>query len=182
MNIYLEDWSNGFKNERSYVYDFLSFLSSQNVLRIMLPDTLGTLYPLEVYEYVKEIKSKYNSIHFDFHPHNDYGLGTINVLEAIRANIDGVHVTVNCLGERTGNASLAQVIANIHDHLKLKTQIKEKALFSLSRVVETFSGKRLAENEPIVGEDVFTQTAGIHADGDKKGKLYHSFFRPIQIW
>ena len=174
INVYLEDWSNGFISERNYVYELIDFLSTQSVHRIMLPDTLGILYPTQVYQFISEIKQKYPNQHFDFHPHNDYGLGTANVLEAVRANIDGIHVTMNCLGERTGNASLAQVVAGIHDHFHLKTTVKEEALFSLSRVVETFSGKRLAANEPIVGEDVFTQTAGIHADGDKKGKLYQS--------
>ena len=178
VNVYLEDWSNGFISERDYVWEILNFLATQSIVRIMLPDTLGILYPLHTYQYISEIKEKFPKQHFDFHPHNDYGLGTANVLEAVRANIDGIHVTMNCLGERTGNASLAQIIAGVHDHFNFKTQIQENALFSLSRVVETFSGKRLAANEPIIGEDVFTQTAGIHADGDKKAKLYQSKLEP----
>ncbi len=178
VNVYLEDWSNGWQHDQQYIYDFIHFLSGIPIKRIMLPDTLGILYPIQVYHAVTDIKAKFPSIHFDFHPHNDYGLGTINVLEAVRAGVNGVHVTVNCLGERTGNASLAQVVAGLHDHLNMNININEKSLFSLSRVVESFSGKRLSANEPIVGEDVFTQTAGIHADGDKKGKLYQSALDP----
>jgi D-citramalate synthase len=56
--------------------------------------------------------------------------------------------------------------------LKVKTGVVEKEITSASRLVEVFSGKRISANRPIVGEDVFTQTAGIHADGDKKGNLY----------
>ncbi|MDH5716721.1 MAG: 2-isopropylmalate synthase [Spirochaetia bacterium] len=178
VNIYLEDFSNGYRNSRNYVYEIIAFLLKNPVKRIMLPDTLGIFYPSEVYESLKDLTERYPRAHFDFHPHNDYGLATINVLEAIRAGANGIHCTVNCLGERAGNASLAEVVVNIHDNLKLKTKINEKSLISLSRVVETFSGKRIAPNAPVTGEDVFTQTAGIHADGDKKGGLYETVLAP----
>jgi D-citramalate synthase len=181
VNVYLEDWSNGWLHSREYMFAFLDFLVTQPVGRIMLPDTLGVLYPTQVAEAIAAITRRYPANHFDFHPHNDYGLGTVNVLEAIRAGAHGVHTTVNCLGERTGNASLAEVVAGIHDHLQLKTTVNEKSLYQLSRTVETFSGKRLAANAPIVGEDVFTQTAGIHADGDKKGGLYESRLLPARF-
>lgn len=178
VNVYLEDWSNGYRDSRNYVYDLIELLCETSTRRIMVPDTLGVMYPTEVNEAITDLTYRYKDCHFDFHPHNDYGLGTINVLEAIRAGASGVHTTVNCLGERAGNASLAEVAANIRDQLKLKTQIAEKHLFLISRVVETFSGKRLSHNSPITGEDVFTQTAGIHADGDKKGGLYESTLAP----
>jgi D-citramalate synthase len=181
VNVYLEDWSNGFNDSKDYVMSLVGFLSKLEVQRVMLPDTLGILYPTQVFQFVTEIKTVFPKVHFDFHAHNDYGLGTINTLEAIRAGAGGIHCTVNCLGERTGNASLAEVIAGIHDHLNLKTNISEKHLFLASRVVETFSGKRLADNAPIVGEDVFTQTAGIHADGDKKAGLYESNLMPVRF-
>ena len=181
VNVYLEDFSNGYKNSKDYVRETIRFLCSQNVSRIMLPDTLGVLYPKDVYECICDIKNSFPEQHFDFHPHNDYGLGTANVLEAIRAGANGVHTTINCLGERTGNASLAQVVAGLRDHLSMETDVQESQLYSISRIVETFSGKRLSANEPIVGEDVFTQTAGIHADGDKKGGLYKSVLAPSRF-
>ena len=180
-NVYLEDWSNGYQKSKDYVIETIRFLIGLGVKRIMLPDTLGILYPRQVFDYIQEIKEMFPKQHIDFHPHNDYGLGTANVLEAVRAGVNGVHTTVNCLGERTGNASLAQVSTGIHDHLKLKTNIQENQLFHVSRIIETFSGKRLSANEPIVGEDVFTQTAGIHADGDQKGGLYHNSLAPSRF-
>lgn len=178
FNVYLEDWSNGYKDSRDYVYEMLDFLTQLDTARVMLPDTLGVMYPSQVHEAFTDLLQRYPQQHFDFHPHNDYGLGTINVLEAIRAGAKGVHVTVNCLGERAGNASLSEVSTNIHDQLGIKTSINEKSLHTVAHVVETFSGKRLAHNAPIVGEDVFTQTAGIHADGDKKGGLYENPLMP----
>ena len=138
----------------------------------MLPDTLGILYSSQVYEFIKEILARYPNLHFDFHAHNDYGLATANTFMAIEAGIKGVHCTVNGMGERTGNAPLDEVVVGLHDFLKIKTGIKEKHLFHLSKTVEAFSGQRIAFNKPISGFNVFTQTAGIHADGDKKGNLY----------
>src|SRR6185312_3766946 len=84
-NVYLEDWSNGMRHSKDYVFQYLDFLSKQPVRRIMLPDTLGILIPSEVFEFVSEIVKRYPVIHFDFHGHNDYDLGTANVLEAVKA-------------------------------------------------------------------------------------------------
>src|SRR6185295_19760371 len=66
-NVYLEDWSNGMRHSKEYVFQYLDFLTKQPVKRIMLPDTLGILIPSEVYEYVSSIVQRYPGIHFDFH-------------------------------------------------------------------------------------------------------------------
>ena len=79
-NVYLEDWSNGMRHSPEYVFQYLDFLSAQPVKRILLPDTLGILIPSETFEYISAIVNRYPTIHFDFHAHNDYYLGTANVL------------------------------------------------------------------------------------------------------
>jgi len=178
-NVYLEDWSNGMRHSRDYVFAYLDFLSTQPVKRIMLPDTLGILIPAEVYEFISAIKQRYPNVHFDFHAHNDYDLGTANVLEGIKAGASGIHLTVNGMGERAGNAPLASAVAVLNDFVpEVKTAVVEESLYRVSKLVETFSGFRVPDNKPVVGENVFTQTAGIHADGDKKNKLYFSDLMP----
>jgi (R)-citramalate synthase len=178
-NVYLEDWSNGMRHSKEYVFEYLDFLTTQPIKRIMLPDTLGVLTPHEVETFISEIIKRYPNIHFDFHAHNDYDLGTANVLQALRAGVHGVHLTVNGMGERAGNAPLASAIAVINDFMpNFKTSVHEKSLYSVSKLVETFSGVRIPMNKPVVGENVFTQTAGIHADGDKKNKLYFNDLMP----
>jgi D-citramalate synthase len=178
-NVYLEDWSNGMRNSPDYVFQYLDFIAAQPVKRVMLPDTLGILTPDEVTDFIGQIIPKYPGIHFDFHGHNDYDLGTANVLEAVKSGVHGIHLTVNGMGERAGNAPLASAVAVLHDFLpKVKTGVVEKSLYQVSRLVETFSGFRIPDNKPIVGENVFTQTAGIHADGDKKNNLYHNDLMP----
>lgn len=178
-NVYLEDWSNGMRNSPEYVFKYLDFLSTQPVKRIMLPDTLGILEPNEVKHFLQLIIPRYPHCHFDFHGHNDYDLGTANVLEAIKAGAHGIHLTINGMGERAGNAPLASAVAVLHDFLpNVKTGVAEKSLYQVSKLVETFSGFRVPVNKPVVGENVFTQTAGIHADGDKKNNLYYNDLLP----
>ena len=179
-NVYLEDWSNGMRNSEEYVFQYLDFLTKQPVDRILLPDTLGVLTPSETYEYFLKITAKYPESHFDFHAHNDYDLGVANAMEALKAGADGLHLTINGMGERAGNAPMASVVAVINDFFKdeVEIQVKETSLYSVSKLIETFSGVRIPSNKPVVGDNVFTQTAGIHADGDNKNNLYFNDLMP----
>jgi len=178
-NVYLEDWSNGMRNSPEYVFAFLDFLSTQNISRVLLPDTLGVLTPSETSQYLATIVARYPKLHFDFHGHNDYDLGVANAMEAVKAGVHGLHLTVNGMGERAGNAPLASVVAVLNDFVPtVTTNIKEKALYKVSQLVATFTGFRIPANKPIVGANVFTQTAGIHADGDSKKNLYFNDLLP----
>lgn len=178
VNVYLEDWSNGMRESEDYVYFMVDSLKDESIKRFMLPDTLGILNPNETFDFCRKMITRYPELHFDFHAHNDYDLAVANVFEAVKAGVKGIHVTVNGLGERAGNAPLSSVIALFHDHLNLKTKLQEDKINSVSKVVETYSGIRIPPNKPVVGENVFTQVAGIHADGDNKKNLYYNNLLP----
>ncbi len=178
VNVYLEDWSNGMRNSPDYTLSLVDFLSTQKVKRIMLPDTLGLLQPDEVASFLSQTTGRYPSLHFDFHAHNDYDLSIANVLQAIRNGAKGVHTTVNGLGERAGNAPLESVVAVIKDFTDFKLSVQENKIYRISKLIEQFSGLHIPYNKPVVGENVFTQTAGIHADGDNKKNLYFSDLLP----
>ncbi|MDU1903785.1 MAG: alpha-isopropylmalate synthase regulatory domain-containing protein [Dysgonomonas sp.] len=178
VNLYLEDWSNGILNSREYVYFMMDNLKDMPIDRFMLPDTLGILNPHTTMRSCRRMVRRYPELHFDFHAHNDYDLAVANVMVAVEVGVKGVHVTMNGLGERAGNATLSSVIAVLHDQLNIQTTIKENKLNRVSRVVETYSGLNVAANQPIVGENVFTQCAGIHADGDNKNNLYYNDLFP----
>ena len=177
-NVYLEDWSNGYRDSRDYVYELVEAIGEMEVAHVMLPDTLGVLSPKEVFDSVSDMCTRYPELTFDFHPHNDYGLATANAMAAVEAGVSTIHATVNCLGERAGNASLAEVAIVLRDKLGAEVMIDESKIHDISRMVENFSGKRVSANAPIIGADVFTQTSGIHADGDKKGRLYQTQLSP----
>ncbi len=171
-NIYLEDWSNGMLSSPDYVKFLIDGLTGVPIRRYLLPDTLGVLCPDQVTNFIGDIVRDYPDRHFDFHGHNDYGLATANTLAAVDAGAKGVHCTVNGMGERAGNTSLDEVVVCLHDFAKQKTNVSEIALHRISETVEVFSGRRIASNKAVTGANVFTQTAGIHADGDKKENLY----------
>lgn len=177
VNVYLEDWSNGMQNSKEYVLFLLDGLKDTGIKRFMLPDTLGIMNPDLIFEYLSEMTSSYPGLHFDSHLHNDYDLAIGNTFYAIKAGVSGIHTTVNGLGERTGNTPLASVVGLI-DHLAFTTNVVEGKLNQISQLVEAFSGVSIPSNKPIVGEHVFTQTCGVHADGDNKGNLYFNELMP----
>ena len=148
VNLYLEDWSNGMKDSPFYVYQVMDALCDIGIRRFMLPDTLGIMNPLQCIEYFRKMIKR------------------------------GLHVTVNGLGERCGNAPLSSVQVILKDQFNAKTNIREDKLNDISRLVESYSGIAVAPNQPIIGDNVFTQVAGVHADGDKKNGLYQNALVP----
>lgn len=178
INLYLEDWSNGMRNSHDYVCFMLDSLKGFPVKRFMLPDTLGILNPDDTFKFCKDMVVSYPDYRFDFHAHNDYDLATGNVYSALKAGIRGLHATVNGLGERAGNVPLSSVLGVILDHLNLKVSLNEKKLYLVSKLVESFSGIRIPANRPLIGDNVFTQTCGVHADGDNKDNLYFNDLLP----
>ena len=172
VNLYLEDWSSGMKDSPDYVFKMMDALVESGIKRFLLPDTLGILNPMEVTKYFGQMVERYPDTKFEFHAHNDYDLAVANSLAAVVSGASGLHVTVNGLGERCGNAPLASVQAILKDQRGIETSIREDRLGEISRLVEGYSGIAIAPNQPIVGENVFTQVAGVHADGDNKDNLY----------
>ena len=178
VNVYLEDWSNGMLHSPDYVYGMIDALRSEPIRRFMIPDTLGVLNPDNCFRFCADMVARYPDLHFDFHPHNDYDLAVANIMSAVKAGVRGIHTTVNGLGERAGNAPLSSVVAVLNDHLKAENAIVEKKINHVSRMVETYTGIHIPINKPVVGENVFTQCAGIHADGDNKDNLYYNDLLP----
>lgn len=172
VNVYLEDWSNGMKDSPEYVFAFVDALQNEGIKRFMLPDTLGILNPMQTADFFRQMTERYPQLHFDFHAHNDYDLATSNVLAAVMNGCMGIHTAVNGLGERAGNAPLSSVQAILKDHTDCDTSIDEGMLNEVSRMAENLSGIAVPPNKPIIGESVFTQVAGVHADGDNKNNLY----------
>lgn len=178
VNLYLEDWSNGMIDSPEYVFGMVDALKDSGIDRFMLPDTLGILNPEQAFTLCSQMVARYPNLHFDFHGHNDYDLAVANSMAAVRAGVSGVHVSVNGLGERTGNTPVASVVCILNDHLKTPNTVDESQLTQVCRYVESISGIRIPENRPVIGDAVFTQSAGIHADGDKKGHLYENPLLP----
>ena len=178
VNLYLEDWSSGIKDSRDYVYFMMDGLKEAGIERFLLPDTLGIMTPDQAKEGLAMMTSRYSGQRFDFHAHNDYDLAVADSVAAVQGGATGLHTTINGLGERAGNAPLASVQAVLKDHYGISTNVDESKLNEISHLVESYSGIGVPPNKPVVGESVFTQVAGVHADGDNKDNLYCNSLLP----
>jgi 2-isopropylmalate synthase len=131
---------------------------------INVPDTVGVIVPSGMKDLISEIR-KAITIDIDVHCHNDFGLAVANSLAAVEGGGDQVQVTINGLGERAGNADLAETVMSLHSIYGAKTNINTEYLLETSRMVERYTGVRIPPIMPIVGENAFAHESGIHTHG-----------------
>ncbi len=131
---------------------------------INVPDTVGVSVPSATYKLIGEIASNVK-IPIDVHCHNDFGLAVANSLSAVEAGASQVQVTINGLGERAGNADLAETVMGLHSLYGAKTNIKTQHIVETSHLVERFTGVKMPPTMPIVGENAFAHESGIHTHG-----------------
>jgi len=140
-----------------------------------LPDTVGIMIPKSTFKFVEEIKSVVKTP-ISIHCHNDFGLAVANSLAAVEAGAEQVHVAVNGLGERAGNASLEEVVMALQVLYKYKTGVNSRLIYSTSRMVATLTGIAVQANKALVGENAFAHESGIHTRGVTEKPLT---FEPI---
>jgi len=175
VNLYFEDWSHGQLKSPEHLKKMLdAFSGDDEVNRIMLCDTMGLLNPDQVKDFILETFEQYPKGRFDFHAHNDRSLGVANTLAAVNAGIRRVHVTVNGLGERTGNVSLDEAIANLH-YEGYRTNVNELMMYKLRILIEAFSRQRCAPNKAVTGRNATIHVAGVH---QRHAEIYQLVFQP----
>ncbi|HTX43405.1 MAG TPA: 2-isopropylmalate synthase, partial [Methanocella sp.] len=129
-----------------------------------LPDTVGVASPVTMKRLTAEVYEKVK-IPIAVHCHNDFGLAVANSLAAVEAGAQQVQVTMNSLGERAGNADLAQTVMSLHSIYNARTSVKTEYLVEAARVVERFSGIPISPTQPVVGANAFSHESGIHSHG-----------------
>lgn len=152
------------RTEDDYLLKVYKAVEDVGVDIINVPDTVGVLTPLIAKSLVENLKSKLKtpiSVHF----HNDFGLATANTLMAIEAGANQAHVTVNGIGERSGNASLEEVVISLLVPYGINVNIDTKQLYNLSDFVGRITGIKMPLNKPIVGQNAFAHESGIHVHG-----------------
>lgn len=131
---------------------------------VNIPDTVGVMTPAAMKELiakiVKEVKAP-----IDVHCHNDFGLAVANTLAAVEAGASQVQVTVNGMGERAGNADLAQTVMALEAVYGIETGVETRRLVETSRLVSRHAGIAVPPAQPVVGENAFAHESGIHAHG-----------------
>ncbi|MCP1392404.1 MAG: 2-isopropylmalate synthase [Euryarchaeota archaeon] len=132
---------------------------------INIPDTVGVAIPTIFYTMVKEICSSTKNMVVDVHCHNDFGLAVANSLAAFEAGAREVQVAANGLGERAGNANLAETVMCLHSMYGAETSINTPYLVETAKLVERLSEVRISRTAPIVGDNAFAHESGIHSHG-----------------
>lgn len=133
--------------------------------RINIPDTVGVMHPFKTYELIKDIVAVTGDKIVSMHCHNDFGLATANSIAGVYAGARQVHVTVNGIGERAGNASLEEVVMSLKKLMGYEVNIKTWLLYETSRMVAELSGISVPFFKAVVGDNAFGHEAGIHVHG-----------------
>ena len=143
---------------------------------INVPDTVGVITPPGMSYLITELK-KVTKVPLAVHCHNDLGLAVSNSLAAIKAGAKQVHVCVNGLGERSGNAALEEVAMNIFANYSIEV-IDLSKIGSVSKLVSRLTGYPIPYNKPIVGRNAFAHESGIHVHGVLNNSSTYEAFLP----
>ena len=152
------------RTERDFLYEVIDSAVSAGADFVDIPDTVGVLTPYHTKDLITELLDKF-SIPFSVHFHNDFGLATANTLTALECGVSQAHVTVNGLGERTGNCSLEELVIALKLAYGIDLALDTTRLYSLSNLVGRFTGVKMPVNKPIVGANAFAHESGIHVHG-----------------
>jgi len=136
--------------------------TSEGADRVTPCDTVGILTPERTYKFYSELKDAFPDITLGAHCHDDFGMAVANSIAALQAGVDEVHVTVNGLGERAGNAALEEVIVSLKLLYNVETSIKTENLYDTSLLISRLTGISVQPNKAIVGENAFVHESGIH--------------------
>lgn len=152
------------RTERDFLYEVFNSVVDAGADFLDVPDTVGILTPIMTHEIISDIKDNFStpiSVHF----HNDFGLATANTLTAIECGANQAHVTINGLGERTGNCSLEELVMALKSAYGIDLGLDTTRLYSLSNLVGRLTGVKMPVNKPIVGDNAFAHESGIHVHG-----------------
>lgn len=152
------------RTEKDFLFDVFSKVCDAKADFLDVPDTVGVLTPKDTRLLISDVVKTFNipvSVHF----HNDFGLATANTLTAIECGVNQAHVTVNGLGERTGNCSLEELVMTLKVAYGIDLGLDTTRLYSLSNLVGRLTGVKMPVNKPIVGDNAFTHESGIHVHG-----------------
>ena len=152
------------RTDIDYLLEIYKGVESAHCDIINVPDTVGVCVPSAMIKLIGEIASNVK-IPIDVHCHNDFGLAVANSLAAVEAGASQVQVTINGLGERAGNADLAETVMGLHSLYGAKTNIKTQCLVETSHLVERLTKVRMPPTMPVVGENAFAHESGIHTHG-----------------
>ncbi|MCB1889833.1 MAG: homocitrate synthase [Rhodocyclaceae bacterium] len=163
-----------------FMYQVIDAAQRAGARRFRFADTLGVLDPFATHRLIADYRAR-TDLEIEMHAHDDLGLATANTLAAALAGASHINTTVNGLGERAGNAPLEELVVALRQLYGVDTGVSFAALRQVSTLVAEASGRPVAANKSIVGANVFTHEAGIHADGLAKNPHNYQFIDPAPL-
>ena len=151
----------GSRAEPEFLIKVCTAIQEAGVDRISLPDTVGILRPIGMYNFVKSVRSVIDTP-LDVHVHNDIGFALANAFSACEAGVDQIHTTIDGIGERTGIPSLAEVAVALTYLYKSQNDFRLDMLADLSRLIEQYTTIKPYDSKPIVGTSAYKHKAGTH--------------------
>ncbi len=152
------------RTDPDFLMQVLKTATEAGATILNIPDTVGVITPSGMKRLISMI-TKEISCPIDVHCHNDFGLAVANTISAVESGASQVQVTVNGLGERAGNADLAQTVMVLESIFGLTTGIRKERLVETSRLISRYSGIGIPPIQPIVGDNAFSHESGIHSHG-----------------
>jgi len=151
----------GSRAEPKFLIQVCKAIEEAGVDRISLPDTVGIMRPIGMYNFVKMVRSEVDTP-LDAHVHNDIGFALANAFAACDAGVDQIHTTIDGIGERTGIPSLAEVAVALTYLYKSPNDFRLDMLVDLSRIIEQYTSIKPYDSKPIVGSSAYKHKAGTH--------------------
>ena len=170
----------GSRTEPQFLIKVCKAIEDAGVDRISLPDTVGILRPMGMYNFVKRVRSEIKTP-LDAHVHNDIGFALANAFAACDAGVDQIHTTIDGIGERTGIPSLAETAVALHYIYKSPNDFRLDMLGDLSRILEQYTSIRPYDSKPIVGSSAYKHKAGTHLAAVLKNPAAYEPINPREI-
>jgi homocitrate synthase NifV len=166
--------------DEDFLLEFIEKARENRAYRMRIADTVGISTPFDIYSLIRKINLS-SDIEIEFHGHNDLGMASANAFSAVEAGASAVSVTVNGLGERSGNAPLEQVAVALYLSGKFNTSIDTRHLMNLCAYVSEITDRPIPPDKPITGSGAFLHESGIHCAGLIKDPLSYQPFLPESV-
>jgi len=175
------------RSDKEFLARIVELAITCGATTINIPDTVGYAQPQEfaaLIRYLLETVPNSHKAVFSVHCHNDLGLAVANTMAALGAGARQVECTISGIGERAGNASLEEVVMNLHtrrDYYNLDCNVKTEQLFPACNLLSMIIGQPIPPYKAIVGANAFAHESGVHQDGMLKDRRTYEIMTPESI-
>jgi len=177
-----EHFFDGYRANPAYALEVVRVAAEAGADVIALCDTNGGMLPDELSDVVAKVISD-SAARIGIHCHNDTGCAIANSLAAVAAGASHVQGTLNGYGERTGNADLISIIANLQ--LKKKQEVLPagalEEAFRIAHAVAEVTNVSPSARQPYVGISAFAHKAGLHASAIKVDPALYQHENPESV-